>query len=491
MAVDSKHPQYSKFLADWTTMEDTYQGERAVKTKGVFYLPATPGQLARGMSTNQPGLEAYNAYLTRAVFPNFVDQSVESMIGIMHHKPPIIKLPERLEGMRENATVKCESLELLLRKINEHQLVTGRFGLLLDVESGQAVSEATPYIATYNARNIINWDDGRRDVLVKQNLNLVVLEETEDERQANFEWARKEKYRVCILGNAETNESATAGGTYMVGVFREQDRSFNMAAMEAPSIGGNTLDRIPFVFVNSKDIVPEPDNPPLIGLASLALSVFRGEADYRQSLFLQGQDTLVTIGGDEDETYEIGAGAHINVVQGGDAKFIGVNGQGLPEMRQALENDRKDAADLGGRLLDNQSNAEASGKALGIRVSARTASVKQVALTGAAALEKILKDAAEWVGADPEQVSVTPNLDFVDEELSGDTMLKWMQSKMLGAPISRETIHLNMQKKGITGFEFEEEMQKIADEDPELTGVGDEEDENVSGAGTAEGGSDD
>ncbi|MBD4208505.1 hypothetical protein GUH47_21445, partial [Xanthomonas citri pv. citri] len=48
-----------------------------------------------------------------------------------------------------------------------------------------------------------------------------------------------------------------------------------------PTIRGKTLNRIPFVFINSKDIVARPDDPPLLGLVNLALAIYRGDADYR------------------------------------------------------------------------------------------------------------------------------------------------------------------------------------------------------------------
>lgn len=440
-----------------------------MKEAGFTYLPPTPGQVSRGLEqAKQPGRVAYDAYRARAVFPNFVKQAVDSLVGVLHHKPPVIELPDKMEPMRTTATNKGESLALLLRRINENQLITGRYGLLLDAPDN-APAGALPYIATYAARAIINWDDGRRDELTKQNLNLVILEESEAERQTNFEWDHTSKFRVLILGDPKTNEPQGAA-VFRVGVFRDAQQSFNEEALITPSLAGRTLDKIPFVFVNTSDIVPEPDTPPLLGLSNLALTVYRGEADYRQALFMQGQDTLVVMGGTE-ESYEIGAGAHLNVPVEGGAKFIGVNSKGLSEMRTALENDRQEAADIGGRLLDNRNGVEASGTALNIRVSTRTASVKQVALTGAAALELILKTGAEWLGADPDEVSVTPNLDFIDDLLTGQNLLEYIQAKLLGAPYSLESLHALMQRKGLTEMEFDEEMARIEAEAPAPEGT--------------------
>lgn len=459
MALDTRHPLYIEFLTDWVTMTDTHRGERVIKEAGETYLPATSGQRADGFVHGQPGRQAYEAYKTRASFPDVVRSAVESMIGVMHHKPPVIELPEVLEPMRDMGTLDGESLEMLLRRINEAQLVKGRLGLLLDVPTGAPIG-TKPYIALYTAEAILNWDDGRRGEPVAQNLNLVVLDESEFERKRDFEWELEKKFRVLVLGKVKENEPK-GEGIYMVGTFGEA-ANFNENALLAPSIAGNTLDKIPFVFVNSKDIVPSPDAPPLLGLARLALTIYRGEADYRQGLFMQGQDTLVVTGStDTDGSFRTGANASINVPIGGDAKFIGVDSAGLEEMRKALENDKAQASEKGGQLLDTTSRERESGSALKIRVSARTASLNQIALAGAFALEQLLKVAAEWTGGDPEKVVVTPNLDFADDELGSKTLVEYMTAKSLGAPFSLKSIHELMRAKDLTQLEFDEEIREI------------------------------
>lgn len=470
-STTTHHPEYDKHFVDWEKMRDCYRGERTIKNEGRKYLPPTPGQLADGMkNTSDQGYQNYLGYKTRARFPDFVAQTIEALIGIMHHKPPTIELPEAMEGLREAATVKGESLELLLRRINEMQLVTGRLGLLADVPNESPVN-TLPYIAMYQAEDIQNWDDGQRENPVLQNLNLVVLNESGYVRKDKFQWEHQNQKRVLILGDIALNEGKGSDVIYRVGVF-EDENDFNESALVEPSIGNNTLNELPFVVVNSKDIVPDPDDPPLLGLADLALAVYRGEADYRQALFMQGQDTLVVIGGllDDDDETRVGAGAILEVQSGGDAKYIGVESDGLAEMRSALENDRKEAADIGGKLLDTTGGGVESGEALRIRVSARTASLNQIARAGAEGLQSILRIMARWIGANPEEVIVEPNLDFAADELESSTLEGWMKAKMLGLPLSKQSIHEKMQEKDMTSLSFEEEMQLIAQEDADDLG---------------------
>lgn len=482
MALDTKHPKYLLSEDDWELMTDAYRGERQVKAAGTKYLPATPGQLLDGMDTNQKGWKNYAGYLTRAKFPDLVAQSVEAMLGIMHHKPANIELPPEMEELRERITIKGESLQMLLRKINEAQLVTGRLGLLADVQD-DAVAGVLPYIAMYDAGAITNWDDGTGMNDRPSSLNLVVLDETDYRRKDVFDWEQVTRYRVLVVGDPQENEDY---GVYQMGTFDadgSDSSTYNEASLITPSIAGNTLDHIPFVIINSKDVVSDPDDPPLLGLARLSMTIYRVEADYRQCLFMQGQDTLVIIGDLDDGETRAGAGAKISLPEGGDAKYIGVSSKGLTEVREALQNDQKEAAEMGGKLLDNRSGNAESGQALHIRVSARTASLHQIALAGAEGLQQLLRSMAIWVGADPEKVIITPNTDFADDEVTGQDAVQWMSAKSLGLPLSLRSVHTWLKEKDVTKMEFEEELSEIEkekaamDDEPDGTKEGGNEDE--------------
>lgn len=478
MALESTHPTYGDKITDWVMMRDLYRGERVVKEKGETYLPATKSMKLDGMGSTTAGKyklgqEMYEAYKTRAVFPDYVKDAVEGFIGVMHAKPPTIKLPAIMEPMRQRCTVHGESIELLLRRINEEQLITGRIGLLLDLPLSPTVANPLPYIATYSAESVRNWDSGEiEEGLAK--LNLVVLDESGLKRNNSFEWTTVNKYRVLRLGATDANEKA---GIYSYGVFESDGKSganFDEMQMRVPLYRGNSLDEIPFVFANSKDIIPTPDEAPLAGLGRLALVIYRGEADYRQNLFMQGQDTLIIIGdrkkmnevpGSENEPVRTGAGSMIELDTNGDAKYIGVNSQGLAEQRQALEQDRRRAENKAGQLIDPGKSGDAeSGRSLNVRIGAQTATLHQIAQSGAAALERILKICAKWIGANPDEVSIIANDEFIDFELTGDTLLKLMQARAHGAPLSIRSLHGVLVDRKMTKLTYEQELEAIAEE---------------------------
>ena len=456
MTLSSKHPYYSASRLDWDLMRDAYKGERQVKSKNAIYLPMTQSHIADGSFTSieSIGYRMYQAYKMRARFPNYVREAVQMAIGMMHSQPPEIVLPKAMQGI---VSRRGEPLQVLLRRINTEQLITGRIGVMADLPTNPQIGEDLPYLATYIAEDIINWDDGAVEQLIPQRLNLVVLDESENERHNDFSWSKKDKFRVLVLGpGAENVES----GTYRQGVFEEQ--LYTDSKLVAPSWRGRELEEIPFVVINSCDVTSEVDDPPLLDLGNACMAIYRGEADYRQNLFMQGQDTFVTVGGgfQEDDQVRVGAGARIDLPQGADAKYVGVNSSGLSEQREALQRLEARASSMGAQTLDTTSRQRESGDSLRIRVAARTADLNQISSAGAEGLEQILKICARWMGENPDEVSVKPNKEFGEIPLTGQTMVEIATARNLGWPISARSMHDLARKRRMTTKTFEEEIQE-------------------------------
>jgi hypothetical protein len=479
MALPDKHPQYVERLGEWIQMADTYAGERSVKAKRLDYLPATEGMVQDGMNTPQaPGWKDYEAYLLRAYFHDAVKDAVKAMVGIMHNKPAVIHLPPRLAGMVDKATVQGEGLQMLLRRINVAQLVYGRCGLLVDAPDGVDVNKALPYISFYDPLRIINWDAGRINEGVNA-LDLVVLDEGSYTREG-FTWKTERKYRILARGGIEALKGGSDGrpdenAPFGVAVKVNDTNMPTVDDFKTPSIGGRPLTKIPFAFIGANDLVPEPETPPLLGLSNLSLAIYRAEADYRQTLYMQGQNTLVVIGGNVDEAapqqLRIGNKGMLDIRIGGDAKYIGVSAAGLSEMRQSLKNDQDRAAQEGVAFLDVGEARGEQGETLRIRVAARTTTISSVAQAAGAGLEQALKLCAEWVGENPDDVAVEPTTDFADQTVAGAALLAFMQAKQLGLPLALRSMHRMMKLNDMTEMDFEEENAQIEEEAESMLGT--------------------
>lgn len=503
MAINSKHPLYDAHIHEWIRMRDCMAGEAVVKSKDELYLPATPGQILDGMNVGQVGRKNYDAYKTRAVFHDYTSEAVNSYIGLLHQSDATIEVPDKMLPMMDKLTNLGENVQMLLRRVNEQQLTTGRVGLLVDLPTNPDPANPLPYITMYFGESIINWDDSD-DEVGENKLQLVVLNESAFERADDLVWREIEKYRVLTMDTpfiatvdnegdaisadepaaelpeptpAQEGAQESQEKVYLSGLYYVRDGlEIRKDLMIAPMLRGVTLDQIPFFFVNSKDVVSSPDKPPLLGLADLCFTMYRGEADYRHALFMQGQDTLVIIGGitegadPSDTSVRVGSGARIDVNLNGDAKYIGTNSAGLPEMRSALENDKSRAMAKATILASSNSKngggeQRASGDALRIRMAAQTATLNSIALAGGFALEQALKAIAKWMGEDATKVKVTPNTQFADFAIDGKEYTDLMTARTMGAPISLESVHSIMSERGLTKMAFQEEMDLIEEED--------------------------
>ncbi len=474
MAIDTKNPRYDEMIEEWIQLRDLFKGEKVVKDKGQTYLHATSANNFDGMNIGDDGRRDYEAYKARARVPNYIKRAVQKLVGLIHQKEATIELPKIMEPLLFSATVEGESLFALLRRINTEQLLLGRIGVMADFSSMPTSQNILPYLTTYDAERIINWDVNYSDEEV-QKTRLVVLDETRMKMNAeDLTWDSVKAFRALALMDGDVLDAYNnVIPMYKTALFVDEGGktlSFDKSEMLAPSFRGSTLNQIPFVFINSVDCLAEPDDAPLTDLGNLSLTIYRADADYRQTLFMQSQDTLVITGasaefddeGNKKET-RVGSGARIDLDIGGSAQYVGVTSTGLAEQRSSLENDKKEASELSGSLVAEGNNAE-SGVALNTRITAKTATLNEIAMTGAAGLEKILKLCAVWIGANPEEVSVTPNLEFTDFAFNGLEFVQLMTARAQGAPLSLESIHALMVERGLTKLSFEDEQNRILEE---------------------------
>ncbi|RZN30519.1 DUF4055 domain-containing protein [Bradyrhizobium sp. Leo121] len=444
MAVDAKHPEYVEHYPDWVTMRDCQGGERTVKAEGTRYLPMPSGFKLQ----EDQGREMYGAYMMRAQYPEILAPTIEGMVGIIHRIESKIELPQVMTYLTEKATRDGLSLEALHKSITREVLLMGRYTLLADAPK-QEEGGGEPYLAGYTAESLINWSKDR---------DFYVLEEARYVR-TDYNWEKKNFYRVLRLedGHYTSQESVVEGGQELQSVVIPQAQ------------GGQPFAEIPLVVIGARNLSVNIDDPPCIGVARSSLAIYRLDADYRHQLFMSGQETLFTVGLDVASLPKVlGAGVTVALPENGDAKYVGPAGTGIEAHERAIAAERDNAVQAGARIFDSSAKAAESGEALRLRYAAQTATLTSVAIAVAQGLEKALRYIATFLGQDPNQVVVTPNLEFIDNALSptdAEALVRMWQ----GRAISYETMYDNLQRGGIASAErtAAEERAVIDDEEPE------------------------
>jgi hypothetical protein len=440
--VSTKHPDYVARVGLWSLLRDTSGGEGDVKAAGEEYLPQPSGFKAQ----DDGGRALYAAYQKRAQFPEIVHPTIHGMVGVIHRTEAQIEMPAAMEPLWEKATKDGLPLEALHRRITAELLTTGRYALLADAA---AEGSDLPWLAGYSAEALINWADDR---------SMFVLDESGLVREG-FKWEQKQRFRVLEMRE----------GRYTVQTYTGTERVAGEAL--TPTGRGNAkLSEIPFTVIGARDLSLPPEMPPLMGVARSAIALYQLSADYRWQLFMTGQETLVVINGEAPTA--VGAGAVIAIQQGEnagtpDVKYVGPAGTGIGAHRTAIQDERAAAAQAGARLFSSEEKTAESGDALRIRFAAETATLTTIAQSSAQGLERALRHIAVMIGHRPEEVTVKPNLSFVDSSLTPQDAVQLVSLWQSGA-LSKQTLYENLQRGEIASAErsFEEEEALIETETP-------------------------
>jgi hypothetical protein len=440
--VDTKHPDYEAMELEWQRMRATHAGTDAVKALGAALLPVPEGFKLKDKP--QAVSEMYADYVMRARFPEVVAPTVMGMVGVIHRMEAKIEMPEAMNPLWENSDGNGLPLEAFHRQITFELLQTGRYGIIVDADlEGSDI----PFMRGYIAESLINWDT-----------NFFVLDESGITRNG-FKWTQSKKWRVLSLN----------GGQYEQQVYEGERKTPGLVVL--PTTRGNkALTEVPFVVIGTRHLTNDVDKPPLVGVANAAIAAYQLSADYRYQLYHSGQETLFCFNMDPPEA--IGAGAIVTASASSkdsaapDAKYVGPECTGIDAHKVAIADELDNAARAGARLFDQQEANDESGEAKRIRYAAETATLTSIAQTSAQGLERALRFVAKMMGLDPEQVIVTPDLSFVNTNLTPQQIDSLIKAWQAGA-ISYETLFENLQSGEVINAEksAEDEQKLIIEED--------------------------
>ena len=406
MKVDTEHQLYQKFSPLWQQARDAVEGESAIKSKGEVYLG------------KQDGISetAYKNYKARARYPDFVAPAIEGLCGLMNRKvkPPV--LPKGLQYLEDEATPEGLSLDDLRKRIESEVTTVGRIALFVDVleQGGQ------PYIATYTAENIINWRrEGDRLVMI------VFYEEVEEvDLLDRFVAETIPQWRVAAIEQEENGKEFYSVKVYRKVKNKDGVEDFILHSDTRPLKRGETFSEVPAVIIGSRDIHPDPDAIPLMGVIIKSLHYYRQYADYAMQLFMCANGTTPYITGAKKDEKPVTVGpTTIWQFEDSSAKagFIEVSGSGLTAQKDELDNIKSEIAYATVRLLGDKKAAEAA-ETIRIRFQSQTATLSSITFACMAGLEASLVFCAEWAGEDPAGIEAIGTSEFITEDVNAQIL---------------------------------------------------------------------
>lgn len=455
--VSEEHQLYKDFKKQWQRCRDCSLGSDAVKARGTDYLPA--------LDSHERKPNKYREYVLRALFYNAAGRTIAGLSGGIFQKAPAVTVPDIAKEHIKDITLTGEPLESFALSVTKEYLITGRYGILVDMASKEAV-EARPYWVGYRAEDIINWRYERMGG--DQELCLVVLREVVDTPKPADEFDVKQvtQYRVLRLRNGIYTQQI-----YIEVQSEDGTNSTKFEGMEelTPLRRGTPLDFIPFAM--PWDIGPSP----ILDLVDVNLSHYRGSADLKHGLHFTALPTpwVSGVNADPNKPLQIGSGTAWGLEKDGKAGMLEFTGKGLGAIRQDLQDMQKMMATLGARLLEEAPHYAETALSVSMRHSSDNSTLRTIAQIVEMHISWALKVHVWWLGhetlvADVD-AEVQLNKVFYDQQVTADELRALLMALQANA-ISYETFYQRLSNTGWTreGIDSEEEMQSIKNQDWEM-----------------------
>ncbi len=487
MPISSKHPSYESQAKDWTTMRDSLAGDAAIRANIREYLPPPPGMDLRGGldindilgSANKGVQSRYAFYAGFAEWPEIVQMVLNAIQGLVHEKPPTIELPTDMEYLLEAATPAGDTLNELWETMTRETFSTGRIIFLSEIFDDNVL------ICPYVAESMINWHV--KPKMLGGGATLIVFREVKSvpKPEDKYEHEDVTVYRELELVH-DHDESGVPIGTerYRVRVWKEKGTSGAPVLIITPETDsegwltplyfGKPWEEIPITVSNANDRTFRFGPLPLISAARRAISIFRKTADYFRSLYNKGDPQAVLFGVDKEDVPTSIGGSSIWAFPDaeGSAKYLDIDGEGIPLQKGAIDDQYKRFEQETGRLIaagDESQAGPLSGEAIRRTTANQQVNVKSLVINAAAAMQAHLKMIALQTGKSEDvadSIVFSANLDFSEPMMSGREFMEYVLAKNAGGPLSTETLHELARRHKITDKEFEDEMAEIDAEGP-------------------------
>jgi hypothetical protein len=433
MSVSDHHPDYDKFKPMWDMCSDTVEGQTAIHAKGELYLPK--------LTDEDP--KQYKARVARSDFFNATWRTIAGLTGMAFNKPPTTDLPAALDAYTADINMAGVSLDALARDLVEDVQQYGRVGLMVDFPPAPenvvgltlAAYESLglrPKIVTYAAEHIINWRFKR----VRNSWVLAMVVITENASIATDEFSHKTETRYRVLDLDEA-------GAYRQRMFRinEKNNDEQIGGDIYPVMKGRPLGFIPFSFIGVGGKADHIDMPPMIDLIAANIAHYQINADYRHGLHFTGLPTPVITGYTPEaksEKFYIGSlSAWVFPDPNAKASYLEFHGQGLTEIRAALDNKVKEMATLGARMIADETRHMTTLGEAQIKHAGENSILAAVVIAVSEAMEWALGVFSEWIGASG-KIVYQINREFMPAPLDAQMLVALTSSMQAGGLSDRE-----------------------------------------------------
>ena len=397
MALDSTHPEYTRWRPLWKRCRDVRSGADAVKAAATGYLPHPSG-----MSP-----EAYDAYKMRAQVYGAFARTVDGLLGCLFRSEPSVTASDDLTEQLDDVTLLGQDLTAFAKHLLGELLTTGRATLMLDVLVDDANTPRS-YWNVLTAEQVIAWERAQAQLMQ------IVWKESVVKVDDEGEYVQENRLKIASM----------IEGVYVLKTYSEDqsNKEWTLLNESTPLHNGEPLDHIEMLIV---DLVPSagatPAEPPLLALADAVMGHYQLSADLRHALHYTALPTPWIAGrGDagSGEPLRIGSMTAWDLPQGAEVGMLEFTGPGVEAIAAEMTRAEQHMAALGARLLAEPTRAAETAETTRIKSASETSVLMGLVATASAALSQMLRWHAVWLGENPDDVAVDLNREFFDTKLS-------------------------------------------------------------------------
>ena len=427
-SISTPNEEYNLKSYTWKKLRDCLEGSDTIKRAAEEYLPIPSGFLGAeaqvaSSANNIEGAPwkhnnpAYQAYMMRARFPDCTALTLRGLVGTATKKQIAVDFPGNLNYLQSTATTEALTLEELYSFLIGELSSIGKHCLILDVANGTNQI----YISTYRAESNIDWSYGIIDGVKALTRAVFATGKTADGKETHTEY---------LLGADEKSQEISAF------VNKYVDSKLTEGPLQL-SFQGKKLERLPIVMIGAEKNTAKPGVSPLAGLAEIALTMYRKDADLAQGHFQTCNPTLIMSGVDKDDTPTAIGSTVIVTLPSYQAKayYTTTDTAAFDHISGAIEYLKEEASQYSATFMESGSN-QSSGEALKIRQASSGATLIKIVRQVESALIEAISIIQEWTGS-TDEFELIANSDFADKTLSAQEITS------LNAAYAQGTIDLD------------------------------------------------
>ncbi len=405
------HPDYQYWQPVWAKIRDAEIGEIEIKNKAQKYLPKLAGH----------DDEQYKSYLDRGVFYNMTAKTLNALYGTLYKRnPKVSSLPNNMAGIVKRFSKDGMSLHLAGKTAAKEVIALGRYGMLVDAAPS---GKGDPYVATYTAENIIDWEMGEIDGVwqyIRVVLREVMYDRDDNHTLAPYQY--RSRFRVLAL------VPSSEGWVYEQYLYDDKDLKgvpdydAPPTSSAVPTVRGQALNHIPFTVVGPFSNHPDVQKPPILDIVTLNLSHYKSYAALEQGRFYTANPVYTVSSGtadDDNGEYYVGPDMVWELGKDGKAAILEFNGHGLRSLEGALEQKEAQISSIGGRMMPGSGQGAAeSDNALRMKEQNEQTLLLNIADTMDEAFTTVLRWLADWSNVPKDKVEA------INFEVNRDFLLK-------------------------------------------------------------------